>query len=168
MIAVFNKQNKKFIFFATSDIGLGDRYFTRDVGHINPMTDTYWGDYDEGHVVEYGSAEHTELLAANSLYDEKVVVAERTLREAVHQRIIEKHHYDLESCVNIVIDMLHNSGIKETPAFTKMVKTIRVEEEHLSKSLNTYATDESFQLIPQGAEQEFMEQQVVDAVLNNL
>lgn len=168
MLAVFNKTNKKFLFFVAGDVNLPDKYDTKDVGNIDPVTDTYWGDIDTGYVLTYGSAEHVELLAAESLYDEKIVIAEKIVREAVQQRINEKHHYTLDTKLDIIIEMLEASSIPQTAKFKKMVKTLKVETDHLSKSLQTYASDDSFVLIPAGKEQEFIERQLQDEILNNL
>lgn len=141
MIAVFNTESKKFLFFTekTDKIILNNFLVREYPEYTNLALYDYIGDYDNGILYDISTEEYSNIIQSNV-----TIKHESVLKQQMLDRINTKHGYDLHTQLNIIknsISKIYTHLNLKDAEFNKMNMVINAELDHLHNTINEYKED---------------------------
>lgn len=140
-VLLFNRKTRVLIGTLDPNLDLGsvdqDRFITKTVD-MDPE-EYYYGDYDNGKIYHP---------------DDKPYISEKNLKFFATQDI--QDDYPLHKQINIICDMLKQSGIPQTPEFQKMLEAIEPVRERVNQQIKAYASTNAFAFLSNEEDQELV------------
>lgn len=141
MVGVFNPTDKQFLFFTEkADWHILNNFLIKEYPEHTDLTlYDYIGDFDTGQLYNVKTDEYAKVIQSNIS-----IIHESELKQKTHERIIQKHGYDIYTQLNILREALFNLKTPDspsTPAFEKMHTTITAELNHLKDTITDYKDD---------------------------